>query len=741
MPIVKECRKRFSNLRQFAHTGRELLTRTQTWRSLSSKPPSNCDVVVIFGEEENVAKIAWLADILGNRVPELIVTQTYHSRTRTHALYLACSHKNLLKGAQELKMRKRLIEEVGGELQEFCIEDMELFEDVMDEKKFFTSCERQTIVRHYLMSLRAASFESWSDDLSFSIDQSIIPVLLSAGKIQSIFPLHNRETLNVLLHTWVGGFKHHQPIDLVEEYFGMQIALYFAWLSHYTKALIFPAVFGILCWLLLPYDKNAALYYPIVALCTMLWATLFLESWKRTNSSYTYRYGTFDRPSKLLEEPRPQFYGYWEPSAITGRLERFYPRWCRCMTVCLVTVPVVGVCLLFVGLVALGHMRLQEITDRKAQKWPFLLASLVSYLPMILHAICIFVFNEVYYKIARWLTDRENHRLEEDYSNALVAKLILFQFVNIFYASFYIAFCQKDLDLLRQHLITMLVTRQITGNLKEYFLPYGQTRMRQAWLSVRFDRNIGTEHIPLSGKTDESNDSMDDDSVKATSKSSPGLSQECITEDTDVRRRNEGDQLTKQASLVKDVSIPPAEQEQIMPNYYDTSEDYLEMFIQFGFVSMFTCAFPICGLLALLNNILELRGDAWKLVVIFRRPFAQPANGIGVWEHAFDIVSYVAIAVNIGLIGVSGSLELLFPHLRSIDYVLLLIAIEHLFFVLRYGLARMVPPIPSSLERKMATLEHKRREALRTLEREERREAFMRNEQHLAAGSDSVSRT
>ncbi|VDL94828.1 unnamed protein product [Schistocephalus solidus] len=536
--------ERFSNLRQFAHTGRELLTRTQTWRSLSSKPPSNCDVVVIFGEEENVAKIAWLADILGNRVPELIVTQTYHSRTRTHALYLACSHKNLLKGAQELKMRKRLIEEVGGELQEFCIEDMELFEDVMDEKKFFTSCERQTIVRHYLMSLRAASFESWSDDLSFSIDQSIIPVLLSAGKIQSIFPLHNRETLNVLLHTWVGGFKHHQPIDLVEEYFGMQIALYFAWLSHYTKALIFPAVFGILCWLLLPYDKTAALYYPIVALCTMLWATLFLESWKRTNSSYTYRYGTFDRPSKLLEEPRPQFYGYWEPSAITGRLERFYPRWCRCMTVCLVTVPVVGVCLLFVGLVALGHMRLQEITDRKAQKWPFLLASLVSYLPMILHAICIFVFNEVYYKIARWLTDRENHRLEEDYSNALVAKLILFQFVNIFYASFYIAFCQKDLDLLRQHLITMLVTRQITGNLKEYFLPYGQTRMRQAWLSVRFDRNIGTEHIPLSGKTDESNDSMDDDSVKATSKSSPGLSQECITEDTDVRRRNEGDQLT-----------------------------------------------------------------------------------------------------------------------------------------------------------------------------------------------------
>ncbi|VDN22918.1 unnamed protein product [Dibothriocephalus latus] len=157
----------------------------------------------------------------------------------------------------------------------------------------------------------------------------------------------------------------------------------------------------------------------------MLWATLFLESWKRINSSYTYRYGTLDRPSKLLEEPRPQYYGYWEPSPITGRLERFYPRWRRSLTVCSVTIPVVGVCVLFVGLVAVGHMKLQEIIDRKTQKLPFVVASLISYLPMILHAICIFVFNEIYYKIARWLTNLENHRLDEDYSNAFVAKVIV----------------------------------------------------------------------------------------------------------------------------------------------------------------------------------------------------------------------------------------------------------------------------------------------------------------------------
>ena len=36
--------------------------------------------------------------------------------------------------------------------------------------------------------------------------------------------------------------------DDICDYFGVQIALYFAWLGHYTKALLIPAFVGCMFW-------------------------------------------------------------------------------------------------------------------------------------------------------------------------------------------------------------------------------------------------------------------------------------------------------------------------------------------------------------------------------------------------------------------------------------------------------------------------------------------------------------
>lgn len=63
-----------------------------------------------------------------------------------------------------------------------------------------------------------------------------------------------------------------------------------------------------------------------------------------------------------------------------------------------------------------------------------------------------------------------------------------------------------------------------------------------------------------------------------------------------------------------------------------TFDDYLELFLLFGYVSLFSCVFPLAAVLVVLNNITEVYSDAFKMCRVFKRPFAVPAANIGVWQ-------------------------------------------------------------------------------------------------------------
>lgn len=56
------------------------------------------------------------------------------------------------------------------------------------------------------------------------------------------------------------------------------------------------------------------------------------------------------------------------------------------------------------------------------------------------------------------------------------------------------------------------------------------------------------------------------------------------------------------------------------------------MFIQLGYVVLFSSAFPLAALCALINNLVEIRSDAFKLCFIFQRPFGQRVPNIGTWQ-------------------------------------------------------------------------------------------------------------
>lgn len=102
--------------------------------------------------------------------------------------------------------------------------------------------------------------------------------------------------------------------------------------------------------------------------------------------------------------------------------------------------------------------------------------------------------------------------------------------------------------------------------------------------------------------------------------------------------------------------------------YNSTYEDYLEMYIQFGYVVLFASVAPLAAFAALLNNIIELRMDAYKLCKIYRRPFARRAKNTGAWLLAFETLLLMSIITNCGLLYLQPEIKYVFIAHYMIAY-------------------------------------------------------------------------
>lgn len=69
--------------------------------------------------------------------------------------------------------------------------------------------------------------------------------------------------------------------------------------------------------------------------------------------------------------------------------------------------------------------------------------------------------------------------------------------------------------------------------------------------------------------------------------------------------------------------------------------------LQFGFITIFVAAFPLAPFFALLNNWMEIRLDAQKLVCDTQRPVAERAKNIGVWFMILDSITTIACISNV----------------------------------------------------------------------------------------------
>ncbi|KYN13438.1 Anoctamin-8 [Trachymyrmex cornetzi] len=706
-----------------------LMTPRRLW--IQKVPTQECDVVMMFPNGANDETLMWLLGRLRAGTPGLVVHVRHHASSDSYGFYITAPFSVLLKAAEEVHLPKSLRQEFGGGFKEFVGSEANCFEGSDDEVRFFTTQERQSLVLHLLNTLRAGPQDLHSlAGLKMVEGQAIIPKCISSGIISQVFPLHELPALEKLQRSWVRAFLSPQPLDDICKYFGVKITMYFAWLGHYTTALIVPAAVGVIYWVGI-IGRNQAVEdvaYVLFSVFNVIWATVYLETWKRRGAELAYRWGTLDQRDDLLVEPRPlftcatpastpaqryetrtcfcyavQLKGTLEVSPVTGRMEPTYPRWRRNMFRYFVSVPIIAICLLFVFIVMILSFQIQDWWDAHLESGGY--GFWLSYVPKVLLAIVIALMDEAYFKVAVWLNDLENYRLDTEYENHLIYKVALFQFVNSFLSLFYIAFYLQDQERLKEQLAALLIARQVIGNLKESAVPYLIEQLRLARLSFElFGALSPSEARPPPGQEGEEVQGGKDTEEKDERPDSGKTKQPRNVSQAELESSlyRVGHPTN---SLLSDVTF----------KYDGAFSEHLEMLSQLGYVCLFSSAFPLAAMAALLGNLLELRGDAFKLCFVLQRPFGRRVSNIGTWQNAMEAMGLVAILVNCALIGLSGQVQRMFPEMSATQTILLIVALEHIMFAIRFVIICAIPDIPHWVATEMAKVEFLRREAVRRL--------------------------
>lgn len=83
------------------------------------------------------------------------------------------------------------------------------------------------------------------------------------------------------------------------------------------------------------------------------------------------------------------------------------------------------------------------------------------------------------------------------------------------------------------------------------------------------------------------------------------------------------------------------------PTKFDVILSYEELVLQFGFVAMFTSVFPLGPILSLVCNQLQYKAQTDNLIYM-RRQKAEVADGIGAWLGYLDLITTLAIIINMG---------------------------------------------------------------------------------------------
>jgi len=466
--------------------------------------------------------------------------------------------------------------------------------------------------------------------------------------LESVFTLHNKELNNKWIKHWSQKWLlSTQDMTDIRNHFGTRVSYYFAFLQHYFQSLLLPSIVGVLAFF---FDKRFSIFYGIFI---VLYGIYFIILWNRHAEQLAILWNCNNCSS--TEKIRPEFRAErMQKDKVTGEYVPYYPNWKRWVKRVCLTYPFIILCTIFTVLV-LFFVICIEIWVNDLYEGPF--KSLMIYIPTAIYSTFIPFLNTIYLDFARRLNDFENYSTKTEYDNSYAEKVFVFYFLNSFMSLIvvgwaYIPFSKQFIEILKLTPLGSLITdipspgpERLVGNYV-YFILTGQVL------------NLFQETI-----------------IPYISRKITGAAFDVISKDKDDDKTK--DPIVKQ--IEKEMELP----------IYDVSDDYSEMVVQFGYVTLFSIVWPLGSLISFVNNWIELRSDAIKMCINYRRPFPTRSENIGPWIDILSLLSWISSLTNAWFISVFRYWEPRDLRTSPIDYrglvttLSVLIIAEHLYLFIK----------------------------------------------------------
>jgi anoctamin-10 len=525
----------------------------------------------------------------------------------------------------------------------------------------------------------------------------IVPGSAEWTLVESVMTLHDVEFNDTWVRSWTLSQIASVQVDKIRENLGDSVALYFAFLSTYTHALVFPAVLGITFYFF------GTAYSSVYSLLLLLWSIVFVEYWRVRERTLSMRWGT--RGSFRVEKRRAQY--------LPG-----FPWWKRELRM-LASVPVIA---LFAGVLAtlLTGIFVFEAFVTQLYKGPG--QKLITFSPTILFMALVPSVLAIYQAYARRFTAWENHAHQSTHIASLTLKTFalsaIVAYLGLALSAFiYVPFGESVMQFVQQWIFhSSTAVDALHASLNET-LAGGTSGKLKAHTMFATNADAARERLNPARLQDQMFAYTVTNQIVGTflEVGLPFILRAVEAYRTGKRKNGHA---KKKRVVFEDEATPASGErtareereflervrsEVALPEY-DTFTDYSEMVTQFGYVTLWSTIWPLAPVMALLNNVLELRSDAFKMTVHHRRPVPTRTDTIGPWLDALSFLTWLGALTNSALVylfrpttpGPHTTFRSVHPHTQSVlgteapatrallaSALLIALAASHGYFALR----------------------------------------------------------